>query len=204
MSLLIRNKIIPIPNAGPDGQSEMAPGKIPTGWQKCDGSMITSGPLINLRTPDLNGQGLFLRGGDDSIVTTVQEDMVLDHSHKDPGHSHADTGHSHTQTSHNHLPPLWDNGQHNQFIVLNDADYPGSEMYLISTHNGGNADDQPHWYYSAHQAAYTDIATPAILSAQASISWGQTGVSTIADQFSKGAETRPKNMVVTYIMKFYN
>ncbi len=46
----------------------MPPLPLPDGWQECDGSPITEGPLAGSSTPDLNGQGLFLRGGSGSGV----------------------------------------------------------------------------------------------------------------------------------------
>jgi hypothetical protein len=36
---------------------------IPYGWMKCDGSLIDKGPWKNFVTPNLNGEGRFLRGG---------------------------------------------------------------------------------------------------------------------------------------------
>jgi len=68
---------------------------IPIGWQLCDGSVITEGPLAGKNTEDLNGQGRFLRGG--SSAGSLQDDALQTHQHtvSDPGHTHTDTGHSH-------------------------------------------------------------------------------------------------------------
>ena len=40
------------------------------------------------KTPDLNNEKRFLRGGSDQEVLTLEEDMVMDHTHdiSDPGH----------------------------------------------------------------------------------------------------------------------
>ena len=69
---------------------------IPDGWLPCDGGLINKGPWKGLKTPDLNGQGRFLRGGSAAQLLTLEDHMVQDHSHIDQGHSHADSGHSHT------------------------------------------------------------------------------------------------------------
>ena len=42
--------------------------------------------------PDLNGKGLFLRGGSGSSVLKEEEAQMKDHHHKDSGHSHTCTG----------------------------------------------------------------------------------------------------------------
>ena len=82
------------------GYSESS--ELPTGWQRCDGSLILAGPMLNTRTPDLNGEsGHFLRGGTFRQAGSTHEDQLKAHSHSasahvtDPGHSHQDTGHSH-------------------------------------------------------------------------------------------------------------
>ena len=63
---------------------------LPKYWQKCDGSIIDHGIWGGKRTPDLNGEKRFLRGGDDNDVLTLEEDQILDHIHDvfDEGHSH--------------------------------------------------------------------------------------------------------------------
>ena len=61
---------------------------LPQGWQLCDGSQITRGPMVGLNTPDLNSAGLFLRGGPQEEAGEVQDDAVQDHHHVDLGHSH--------------------------------------------------------------------------------------------------------------------
>jgi len=62
---------------------------IPDGWVPCNGSSITKGPFAGGTTPDLNGPGLFLRGGDENRVLEVEESKLMEHGHVDPGHSHS-------------------------------------------------------------------------------------------------------------------
>ena len=69
---------------------------LPDGWVLCDGGVIPQGVWQGEHTPDLNGDERFLRGGSMSQVLTLEEHMVQDHMHQDPGHSHTDTGHGHT------------------------------------------------------------------------------------------------------------
>ena len=61
---------------------------IPPGWQLCDGSNITYGRMAGQRTPNLNGQGLFIRGGWGDEVGEIEDDAIQDHLHVDNGHSH--------------------------------------------------------------------------------------------------------------------
>ena len=61
---------------------------LPSGWQPCDGSYINRGPMEGQTTPDLNGAGLFIRGGADNVAGQMEEDSVQDHQHIDSGHQH--------------------------------------------------------------------------------------------------------------------
>ena len=47
-------------------------------------------PWAGQRTPNINGESRFLRGGTDSIVLQKQEDSLQAHTHavNDPGHTH--------------------------------------------------------------------------------------------------------------------
>ena len=66
---------------------------LPDGWVRCDGTLIPfgSGSIWDgKRTPDLNGERRFLRGGPDGDMLKLEEDQLQDHKHKitDPGHKH--------------------------------------------------------------------------------------------------------------------
>ena len=67
------------------------------GWVKCNGDVIIEPSSIwnGQKTPDLNGDNLYLRGGEDAEILTVQEDTVKNHQHEDHEHTHEDGGHSH-------------------------------------------------------------------------------------------------------------
>ena len=65
--------------------------ELPKGWQLCNGPQIPRGPMVGLKTPDLNSAGLFLRGGTQEEAGEVQDDAVQDHYHVDLGHSHTVT-----------------------------------------------------------------------------------------------------------------
>jgi hypothetical protein len=74
---------------------------ISEGWLKCDGTVIPDpSPWSGETTPNLNGNGLFLRGANPEDILTMQEDAFQDHGHEvsDPGHSHNDAGHNHQYT----------------------------------------------------------------------------------------------------------
>ena len=56
---------------------------------RCDGGLIPPPSVwAGQRTPDLNNERRFLRGGRDETVLTMEEDALQDHTHSvvDPGH----------------------------------------------------------------------------------------------------------------------
>merc|ERR1719495_1920265 len=64
---------------------------LPTGWIRCDGSVIPQpSPWAGQKTPNINGENRFLRGGADNIMLQTQEDSIQSHTHSvsDPGHTH--------------------------------------------------------------------------------------------------------------------
>ena len=91
----------------------------PAGWQRCDGSTILDSSIwAGERTPDLNNERRFLRGGSDtSVLSRKQNNMIFltddliaisfqcrmtndqlqDHAHSvtNPGHSHPYEGSRH-------------------------------------------------------------------------------------------------------------
>merc|ERR1712126_206667 len=77
--------------------------KIPDGWVVCDGRVILNGVWKGSQTPNLNGEGRFLRGGSLADALTMESHMVQDHVHADQGHTHADAGHTHTDAGHEHM-----------------------------------------------------------------------------------------------------
>ena len=59
---------------------------------RCDGSLITApSPWEGEKTPNINGEERFLRGGLDGVQLHTEEDSLQAHSHLiiDPGHSHS-------------------------------------------------------------------------------------------------------------------
>jgi len=64
---------------------------LPTGWIRCDGSVIPQpSPWAGQKTPNINGENRFLRGGMDGIMLQTQDDSIQSHTHSvtDPGHAH--------------------------------------------------------------------------------------------------------------------
>ena len=72
--------------------------EIPDGWVLCNGTTIAEGVWKGDKTPNLNGEGRFLRGGDPHEVLNLEEHMVQDHTHIDDGHTHTNSGHEHGYT----------------------------------------------------------------------------------------------------------
>ena len=69
---------------------------LPLGFALCDGSAITEGIWQGRPTPDLTNTAKFLRGGTMTQVLEMEDAMLQDHNHIDPGHNHQDNGHSHS------------------------------------------------------------------------------------------------------------
>ena len=156
---------------------------IPSGWQRCDGSNITEGPFAGLNTPNLNGERYFLRGGDDSTVTTMENDMVQDHTHDvdDPGHRHSTSSDGAKTTDvdaaqyEKHVGAESDNNSYRGYCFETQNDGYGCTTWPYKT-----ANDHTHTVYSANSGV---------------------SVGSVSSSYNKGSETRPKNMAVIYIMR---
>ena len=133
------------------------------------------------------------------------------HTQTDSGHFHPDRGHMHTQSSHHHSNA---NGM-GSAVYHTDSSLEGLKIrftyqdYALSGAWPGTfeqpSDAKPYIYSASAsiQPALANIYTASaeINSASASINSSKSGVSTVADDYKKGQENRPKNMVVTYIMR---
>merc|ERR1719369_461982 len=85
----------PIPN--PDSTD---PVPLPPGWVVCDGELITEGPWKGQRTPNINGEERFLRGGQFEHAMTTQEDQVISHHHSYEDWTFSAHGDGFTKTGH--------------------------------------------------------------------------------------------------------
>lgn len=64
--------------------------------------MIEGGIWSGYNTPDLNGDGRFLRGGNIQDILRMEDSILQNHFHEDDGHDHTDAGHSHNDSGHSH------------------------------------------------------------------------------------------------------
>ena len=67
---------------------------LPDGWVRCDGGVIPSRSIwAGQRTPNINGERRFLRGGPPSNMLKTEEDQIQDHKHDiiDMDHLHSFT-----------------------------------------------------------------------------------------------------------------
>ena len=77
-------------NRGSDASSQYE--SLPDGWVLCDGGTIPEPSMwAGEKTPNLNGEKRFLRGGDASDLLKMESHQLQDHQHhvSDNGHQHA-------------------------------------------------------------------------------------------------------------------
>merc|ERR1711892_140738 len=172
---------------------------LPAGWQRGDGAAILTGPFKGNPTPDLNSAGLFLRGGSDSDIGSLQQATLQEHTHKDNGHKHVDNGHKHVDSGHSHKLDgghggSAGSGAYPAFIERN-CDYTHTDKVVVKT-------DASHSYYCVDTVWDTLSTTAHIQPAAASIQKANSGMEGV-EGASVGGETRPANMRVSYIVRIY-
>ena len=142
---------------------------IPAGWQRCDGSVIQAPSVwVNLRTPDLNTEKRFLRGGSDQDVLTLEEDMMQNHEH-----SVHDSGHSHDYLDYSHFK--------------DGVAFTEDDLWVWRFGTGVGS-----WSHQGYDSRTTFTSNGNGLS-----------VKGVSDDFRSGAETRPRNMNVVFIMRVF-
>jgi hypothetical protein len=145
---------------------------------ECNGQVLSDAdsPLNGQTIPDLNGLGHFMRGS--ATSGTVQAQATLAHAH-DIGHNHTQNSHGHTQNSHSHPDASWGYDGTATSGVIRRA------LFDFNVDDAGTPDVD---YQSS--ATATNQSTTATNIAHV----GNSGS-------SSGAETRPVNMSVVFIMR---
>ena len=165
---------------------------IPGGWQRCDGSLIEQGPLAGQNTPDLNGDGRFLRGGADGRSGEFEEDAIQDHIHMDEGHRHSDLGHSHADLGHSH--------------VFDDEDGKDGDWYFrhvpcvmneYAINSGGSGSFVCMEFSHETPIGHSSISTDSANIETSTSNLGGIEEGRLAD------ETRVKNMKIVWIMRIF-
>ena len=163
-----------VPRAEVGGNTTAA---LPAGWVRCDGAPIPSpSPWAGHLTPDLNGGRRFLRGGGDGEALELEEHQVEEHLHTDPGHSHTATSSS----------PPHAHGFKDFYIHETEQD---------DLHGSG----YPIGYLAAASSATEKVAA----SVSTVVAAGATGMGGVAAPARHGAETRPRNMKVVYVIRVW-
>ena len=146
---------------------------IPLGWLECNGE--------DGKTPDINGQKLFLRGAHVESAGKFEDFQLQDHTHNDLGHTHTDAGHTHVDLGHN--------------LGHYDILIPGTDY--------GDEDGGGHFA----QEAIIDIgkSNPSkanLKSSNANLDVSKALIKDVVDA-KTSEEARPKNIAIKFIMKVY-
>lgn len=165
-----------VPSPNDDNKEE-----IPNGWVPCDGRQIPSPSVwAGAKTPDLNKEGRFLRGGSEEEARQTQSDAMQDHQHEDNGHRHSASSSSSA-------------GRHRHGYSDRSTFYNSRKLLF-------------HYDYGGSKAGYgyidrdTDYASITI-STTTSVDKATSGIGNIKSTYRKSDETRPKNMRVVWIMR---
>jgi len=173
---------------------------VPLGWVRCDGNVIPEPSVWHgSLTPNLNGEGLFMRGGADSSVLEVEQDQMQDHIHVDSGHTHSDSGHTHSDSGHSHT-----DAGHTHPYSDTYTDWPSN----IGPHDGDSQGELEnfgvdHSKTSSSSQANIQSSVANIQTAYASIQTSSSGIGGITEEYRRGSETRPKNMKVVYLIRVF-
>ena len=150
---------------------------------RCDGSIIPEPSIWHgIPSPNLNGEGLFLRGGSDLQVLDREDDQIQDHVHADSGHGHGNDGHSHVFGDYYSVFSGSGTG---------DCLWPDGSGQCVHYEHGSSVLNNLVYDSRTSGSAYVEIHK------------STSGVGGVESGYRKGDETRPKNMKVVYIIKIF-
>jgi len=155
---------------------------LPDGWVRCDGGVIPA-PSIweGKKTPNINGEKRFLRGGSDDVMLTKQEDCAKLHDH-----SHKDSDHYHTASS---------SSKHGHEVV--------DDYYDWDDHAGGIYKGGSYWQFSNDGGETRTTEKASIGKVETTVNENSSGLKGVNKQYPGADETRPKNIIVIYIMRVW-
>lgn len=164
----------------PDTESEHTEA-LPPGWVRCNGDIIPSpSPWAGSKTPNLNGERRFLRGGSDDQALVVEEDSLQDHTHIDSGHSHTDSGHTHS------------------YIDKYRCHEKDPDNYCNENGYWGGS-DSPDTNGDRFDGSHDGVTASGTSSIQSSSS----NIAGVSENYRISSETKPRNMNVVWIMRVW-
>ena len=148
--------------------------------------------MFGRSTPNINGEGYFIRGGRDDKSASTQEAMIDESmlTVTDNGHGHTDSGHKHTASTSEHKHSVHTANYNRE--ESDDMDDSIVESGCFETQSS------PCSWSTMMIAGGSGSVT--VSSATATISSSTTGID--VGSFG-GTETRPKNMAAVYIMRIF-
>ena len=150
---------------------------LPNGWMFCNGSDITEGPWQGHKTPDLNSNGAFLRGGSEDLVLEMEDSQLENHTHEDSGHSHTCSASSHSYP------------HHHTYKYEQSKIYAAGDTWKVINMN-------------PYTDAYTENTTVKVTTT-CSMTSEISGIGGVSSSANSGTETRPFNMKVLYVIRVY-
>ena len=160
---------------------------LPLGWVRCNGDIIPSpSSWAGCKTPNLNGERRFLRGGSDDQALTVEDDTLQDHTYIDLSHSNSGAGHFQFNI---------DKYRCHEKDPNNYCDEDGSW-------GGSDSPDTPGTT-TPSTAPFDGSLNAVTASGFSSIQSSLSNIAGVLENYRMSSEIKPRNMNVVWIMRVW-